>query len=135
MKVSTLISTDRLIPLSQVPSVPAQPSAEVGLWKTYRCSKYELKRCVFDYVVNYFRFYDLKPPLCSTPMLRFFIGTPVGHLVGCYGESNRLLYLLNGAHVHLEDAYLYVYSIEGPILALMLHPITKKMVQAQNLTQ
>ena len=68
-------------------------------------------------------------------MLRIFIGAPMGYLGGCYGESKRLLYLLSGAHVHLEDAYLYVYSIEGPILALMLHPITKGMVQAQNLTQ
>ena len=68
-------------------------------------------------------------------MLRFFIGAPMGHLGGCYGESNRLLHLLNGAHVHLEDAYLYVYSIEGQILALMLHPMTQGVLQAQNLTQ
>ena len=55
-------------------------------------------------------------------MLRIFIGAPMGYLGGCYGESKRLLYLLSRAHVHSEDAYLYVHSIEGQFWPLWLTP-------------
>ena len=106
--MSILFSTDKLIIFFHVLFKIAQLNAQVGLYGAYRFSKFERKRCGFDYLMKCFRVFDPEPPLCRTAMLGFCTGRPMGNLKVMSGESKQLLSSRNGTHVNFEDDKLYV---------------------------
>ena len=116
--MSILFLTDKLILLLQVLFELPKPSAQVSLRKCYLYSKYEAKRCVFDYSMNCFRVYNPIPPLCSTPMPGILTGELMGPLKVLYGEFKQLTYSLNDPDLLPEDENLYMYSREEQLLAL-----------------
>ena len=90
--VGTWFSSDKLIPLLQLLFGLWQPSGQVGLWEAYLCSKYEAKRCVFDYSMNYFRVMTPKPP-CAAPQCWEFSMGNLWYLLDYYLVSpNDYLY-------------------------------------------
>ena len=106
--MSILFSTDKLIIFFHILFELAQPIVQVGLYSAYRCSKFERKRCGFDYLMICFRVFDPEPPLCSTAMLGFCTGRPMDNFKVMSGESKQLLSSQNGTHVNFEDDKLYV---------------------------